>query len=81
MVASPFSGLDLLATPVILVDDELRVVYANSAAEDLFAFSLKNTLGQPLAQLFIDSGDLIAGLDDVLGHNWSYTGRGRRVCT
>ena len=75
MVASPFSGLDLLATPVILVDDELRVVYANSAAEDLFAFSLKNTLGQPLAQLFIDSGDLIAGLDDVLGHNWSYTGR------
>lgn len=75
MAASPFSGLDLLATPVILVDDELRVVYANSAAEDLFAFSLKNTAGQPLAQLFIDSGDLIAGLDDVLGHHWSYTGR------
>ena len=75
MAASPFSGLDLLATPVILVDDELRLVYANSAAEDLFAFSLKNTVGQPLAQLFIDSGDLIAGLDDVLGHNWSYTGR------
>lgn len=75
MAASPFSGLDLLATPVILVDDELRVVYANSTAEDLFAFSLKNTAGQLLAQLFIDSGDLIAGLDDVLGHHWSYTGR------
>jgi len=75
MAASPFSGLDLLATPVILVDDDLRVVYANSAAEDLFAFSLKSTAGQPLAQLFIDSDELIAGLDDVLGHHWSYTGR------
>jgi len=75
MAASPFSGLDLLATPVILVDDELRVVYANSAAEDLFAFSLKSAGGQPLAQLFIDSDELIAGLDDVLGHHWSYTGR------
>ena len=75
MAASPFSGLDLLATPVILVDDELRVVYANPAAEDLFAFSLKNVAGQCLAQLFIDSGEVIAGLNDVLGHNWSYTGR------
>src|SRR3990170_1547916 len=75
MAASPFSGLDLLATPVILVDDELRVVYANPAAEDLFAFSLKSVAGQCLAQLFIDSGEVIAGLNDVLGHNWSYTGR------
>jgi len=75
MAASPFSGLDLLATPVILVDDELRVVYANPAAEDLFAFSLTSVAGQCLAQLFIDSGEVIAGLNDVLGHNWSYTGR------
>src|SRR3990170_6202268 len=75
MAASPFSGLDLLATPVILVDDELRVVHANPAAEDLFGFSLKNVVGQLLAQLFIDSGEVIAGLNDVLGHNWSYTGR------
>jgi len=37
MASSPYSGLDLLATPVILVDDELRVVHANPAAEDLFA--------------------------------------------
>ena len=59
MAASPFSGLDLLATSVILVDDELRVIYANPAAEDLFSFSLKNVAGQPLAQLFTDSGDEI----------------------
>lgn len=75
MSSSSFSGLDLLATPVILVDDELRIVYANPAAEDLFAFSLRNSSGQPLAQLFIDSGELISSLDEVLGNNWSYTGR------
>jgi len=75
MAASSFSGLDLLATPVILVDDELRLVHANPAAEDLFAFSLKNVVGQQLAQLFTDSGEVIASLNDVLGHNWSYTGR------
>jgi two-component system nitrogen regulation sensor histidine kinase GlnL len=75
MAASDFSGLDLLATSVILVDDELRVIYANPAAEDLFSFSLKNVAGQPLAQLFTDSGDVIVSLNDVLGHNWSYTGR------
>ena len=75
MVASPFSGLDLLATPVILVDEELRVVHTNPAAEDLFAFSLKNVVRLPLAQLFTDSGEIIASLNSALGDNWSYTGR------
>jgi len=75
MAASTYSGLDLLATAVILVDDELRVIYANPAAEDLFSFSRKNVVGQPFAHLFTDSGKLLASLDDVLEHNWSYTGR------
>src|SRR5487761_1997466 len=75
MPNSPFSGLDLLATPVILVDDELRVAHANPAAEHLFAFSVKNVIGQALVQMFAESADLIASLDEVLGQNWSYTGR------
>jgi two-component system, NtrC family, nitrogen regulation sensor histidine kinase GlnL len=75
MAASFFPGLDLLATSVVLVDDELRIVYANPAAEDLFAFSLKNVAGQPLAQLFADSGEFIASLNSARMNNWSYTGR------
>ncbi len=75
MADSPFSGLDLLTTPVILVDEPLRVVHANPAAEDLFAFSLKNVFRQPLARLFTDSSDFVAGLKGVLANNWSYTGR------
>ena len=75
MDVSAFPGLDLLATPVILVDDELRVVYANPAAEDLFGFSLKNVAGQLLEQLFVDSAEFVASLTELFEHNWSYTGR------
>ena len=75
MFASSFPGLDLLATSVILVDDDLRLAYANPAAEGMFAFSLKNVVGQPLAPLFLDPDEFIASLNDVLQHNWSYTGR------
>ena len=75
MVASAFSGLDLLATPVILVDDELRVVYANPAAEDLFALSLKSVAGHLLTSLFVDAGELLASLDAAQAENWSYSGR------
>jgi len=74
MAASSFSGLDLLATSVILVDDELRIIHANPAAEDLFAFSLKNVAGQPLAQLFADCGEFIASLNGARRDNWSYSG-------
>ena len=75
MAANAFSGLDLLATAVVLVDDDLRIIYANPAAEDLFAFSLKNVAGLPLVQLFIDADEFIASLNRARKDNWSYTGR------
>lgn len=75
MAASPFPGLELLATPVVLVDAEWRLVHANPAAEDLFAFSLKSAVGQALAQLFTDTSELVASLNTVSGDHWSYTGR------
>ncbi|MCX7140464.1 MAG: nitrogen regulation protein NR(II) [Proteobacteria bacterium] len=75
MAASSFSGLDLLATSVVLVDEELRIVHANSAAENLFAFSLKSVSGLPLAQLFADADDFVASLNAARENNWSYTGR------
>jgi two-component system nitrogen regulation sensor histidine kinase GlnL len=57
------------------VDDDLRVVHANPAAEDLFSFSLKNVAGLTLAQLFTDSRELTGSLNSALGQNWSYAGR------
>jgi len=75
MAVSPFSGLDLLATAVVLVDEELRIVHANPAAEALFAFSLKNVGGQPLTQQFADAGEFTSSLKGVRKNNWSYSGR------
>ena len=69
-----FPGLDLLASAVVLVDDRLRVVYANPAAENLFAFSLRNVTAQPVAQLFADPDELVGSMNHVLEHQWSYTG-------
>jgi two-component system nitrogen regulation sensor histidine kinase GlnL len=75
MHANPFPGLDLLATSVMLVDDDLRLVYANPAAENLFGFSFKNVVNHPLTELFLDPEEFIASLEDVLQRNWSYTAR------
>jgi len=55
------SGLEWLATAVVLLDRSLRVKYLNPAAEALFAISRKNVLDQTFPGLFVDSGTL-AGL-------------------
>ena len=56
-----FSGLDWLATAVVLLDRELRVRYINPAAETLFAVSRKTVQDQPFQGLFAEPGPL-AGL-------------------
>jgi len=58
MNPATFSGLDLLATAVVQLDDDLRVRYANPAAEMLFAVSRKSILGQPFPGLSTDPGPL-----------------------
>jgi two-component system nitrogen regulation sensor histidine kinase GlnL len=58
MTPAAFSGLDLLATAVALLDGELRVKYVNPAAETLFAVSYKGLLDQPFSALFAESGPL-----------------------
>ncbi len=47
-----YAGLDLLSTAVVIINRSFVLMYANPAAEDLFAFSLKNAFGQPFARLF-----------------------------
>ena len=41
-----FSGLDLLASAVVLLDANLRVVYANPAAESMLEQSARSLHGQ-----------------------------------
>ena len=47
-----YAGLDLLATAVVILNRSFVLMYANPAAESLFAFSVKNAVGQPFARLF-----------------------------
>ncbi len=67
------SGLDLLATAVMLVDEKLAMQYMNPAAENLFELSSKNVGGLALGKLFSDDLKLAAAIGYARDHNCSYT--------
>lgn len=56
---SAFAGLDLLTTATVVVDDNLRVHFINTAAESLFGISLKSAWLQSLVHL-------IPGVDSLV---------------
>ena len=76
---TPFAGLDLLSSAVILLDSDLAIQYLNPAAENLFAAGARQLLRRPLAQLLGEPPGLSAALDNVLANNWSYTGQNLTV--
>src|SRR6202046_1890369 len=47
----PADLLDALSTGIIMLDAQLCAVYANIAAQDLLAFSLKMARGRPFTDL------------------------------
>ncbi|NNM81593.1 MAG: PAS domain-containing protein [Burkholderiales bacterium] len=55
---TPFPGLDLLATAVLLLDDDLSILYANASAEILFELSQKHLIGHSFPSLFSELGEL-----------------------
>ncbi len=73
MTPAALSGLDLLATAVVLVDAGLAVRYMNPAAENLFEMSSKNVTGQSLDNLFTDTAVLVAAIEYARANNCSYT--------
>ena len=70
-----FSGLDLLASAVVLVDDDYAIRYLNPAAENLVAASTKILAGHPLSEVINYSHGLQTALDEALANNWAYTGQ------
>ena len=56
--ASRFAGLDLLTSAVIILDNEGRMAFANTAAETLLDFSLNTMRGQRLSTMLVN-GSLI----------------------
>src|SRR5215212_5973746 len=76
MATSALSGLDLLATAVMLVDEPGTVRYMNPAAENLFGLSNQNAAGEPLDSVFKESVVLTAAIGYAREHNCSYSEHG-----
>jgi two-component system nitrogen regulation sensor histidine kinase GlnL len=72
MSAPAFAGLELLATAVLILDADLRVVYANPAAENLLAISSRTLGGQVFGTLFTDAQALNAKLRNAVGRSWGF---------
>ncbi len=67
-----FSGLELLATAVVALDDGFVVRYANPAAESLLDTGAKSLIGQPFLHLFQERRELEKSLDDARATHWDY---------
>jgi two-component system nitrogen regulation sensor histidine kinase GlnL len=74
-MAASFSGLELLATAVVALDEDLVARYANPAAENLLWTGAKTFLGQPFAALFAEERALEAMLREALASHWDYRAR------
>ena len=62
----PADLLDALATGIIVLDAQLCPIYANVAAQDVLAFSLKQSRGRPFGDFLHDSNGLMVTLRRVL---------------
>jgi two-component system nitrogen regulation sensor histidine kinase GlnL len=70
--ATAFSGLELLATAVVVLDQDYVVRHTNQAAENLLGAGAKSLVGQSFPTLFTDSRTLDSMLAEALAVHWSY---------
>jgi len=73
MMPPNYTGLDALATAVILLDTEHVVRYVNPAAENLLAISTKNIVGAPLNKVIAEPELVIAAVKYASENNCGYT--------
>jgi len=67
-----FSGLELLATAIVILDGGYVVRYTNPAAENLLGTGAKSLVGQPFTALFTDGANLEGMLAEALAVHWTY---------
>ena len=61
-----FSGLEHLATAIILLDADCRVVYVNPGAEVIFAFSATQVTGLAISDVFPDCDILMLAVNNAI---------------
>lgn len=76
MAPTALSGLDLLATAVMLADQNGYVRYLNPAAENLFGLSSHHAEGSHLEDVFAESAVLTSAIGYAHEHNCSYSEHG-----
>lgn len=59
------SGCDAMAHGLIMIDDQMRVQYANNAAALFLHMTREQIIGQPIVQ-FIEQQDLVTAIDDAV---------------
>jgi nitrogen-specific signal transduction histidine kinase len=62
----PTDLLDALSTGILMLDAQLCPIYANVAAQDLLAFSLKKARGRPFSDFLHDTDGFVGVLRRVL---------------
>ena len=74
-MAASFAGLDLLATAVVVLDDDFTVRYANPAAENLLSAGARSLIGQPFLGFFAERSELERSLEEARVIHWDYSAR------
>jgi two-component system nitrogen regulation sensor histidine kinase GlnL len=69
--SSSLAGLDLLASAVVILDTEERIIYANPAAEHLFETSAKALSSHKLTEIFLNGEDLNAVVKQAVEHQFA----------
>lgn len=65
-------GLEHLSTAVLVLDAQLRIVYLNSAAENLFEVGSKNLQGLTVQQVFTHTEQLASAMQQAVQSHASY---------
>lgn len=74
-IVGEFALLDQLSTAVLLLDEGLRLVYLNAAAEQLLSASMRRVLGKRLIQVMNISDDLLNRLREAVETAQPFTDR------
>lgn len=65
------AGLDLLASAILILDQEGVIRFANLAAEDLLETSRKSLLGVSLLTLFVNGNELVELCHQAVAHQFA----------
>lgn len=71
-IPSGFSGLEHLATAVMLINPSHQVVYANPSAEILFALSATQISGNHISEVFLNCEILQIAIDNAVKNDSPY---------